>query len=303
MAIKKRQQVEEFESSDEGGYDYESQEEEQSDNDLESDQEEEESEEEEDDDQETKAAELARMKREIAHVSFEQLAEIKAKMGMKEFSNDKPDRKKSSAVSKEQILKDLKGAAGKLKKPTKVKLTKEDMKRENKHKPMEISSKRAVGRFRNVVELQAEKRRDPRFDKLSGQLNQDLFEKSYNFLNDYKKSEMEMLKERIKKEQDPEAQEHLKSLLLKMVSTEKQDQERKRKQQLLRDRKKKEAELVKQGKTPYYLKNSEKRKLDLMDRYEKLGAKSVDRILEKRRKRNTTKDRKHLPFNRRSAVE
>lgn len=30
MAIKKRQQVEEFESSDEGGYDYESQEEEQS---------------------------------------------------------------------------------------------------------------------------------------------------------------------------------------------------------------------------------------------------------------------------------
>lgn len=160
---------------------------------------------------------------------------------MKEFSNDKPDRKKSSAVSKEQILKDLKGAAGKLKKTNKMKLTKEDMKRESKHMPMEISSKRAVGRFRNVVELQAEvgdyliylpffslinlqiiqKRRDPRFDKLSGQLNQDLFEKSYNFLNDYKKSEIDMLKERVKKEQDPEAQEHLKSLLLKMVKFKK----------------------------------------------------------------------------------
>lgn len=82
MAIKKRQQVVESESSDEGGFDYESQEEPQSvcnnsqvestfrsneflqDNDLESDQEEEDSEEEEEEeDQETKAAELARMKR------------------------------------------------------------------------------------------------------------------------------------------------------------------------------------------------------------------------------------------------
>lgn len=53
---------------------------------------------------------------------------------MKEFSNDKPEPKKKTGVSKEQILKDLKGAAGKLKKTNKVKLTKEDMKRESKHR-------------------------------------------------------------------------------------------------------------------------------------------------------------------------
>lgn len=72
----------------------------------------------------------------LAHVSFEQLAEIKGKMGMKEFSKDKVDNKKktTTAVSKEQILKDLKGAAGKLKKTSKVKRTKEDMKRECKHR-------------------------------------------------------------------------------------------------------------------------------------------------------------------------
>ena len=72
----------------------------------------------------------------LAHVSFEQLAEVKGKMGMKEFSNDKPDKtkKKGAAVSKEQILKDLKGAAGKIKKTNKIKLTKEDMKRESKHR-------------------------------------------------------------------------------------------------------------------------------------------------------------------------
>lgn len=65
---------------------------------------------------------------------------------------------------------------------------------------------------------------------------------------------MEMLKESIKKEQDEEKQEHMKGLLLKMVSADKQEQERKRKQALLRDRKKQESELVKQGKTPYFLK-------------------------------------------------
>ncbi|KAG2192676.1 hypothetical protein INT46_006827 [Mucor plumbeus] len=301
MAIKKRQQLDESESEqeEEYGYTYANDSQDEDDEELEQSEDEQEEESDEEDDQEYKAAQLAKIKRDLAHVSFEQLADLKGKMGEKEFV--KEDKKK---ISKDQILKDLKGAAGKLKKTNKVKLTKQDMKRESKHRPMEVSSKRAVGRHRDVVQLQAEKRRDPRFDKLSGQLNQDLFEKSYNFLNDYKKSEIDMLKESIKKEQDEEKQEHMKGLLLKMVSSDKQDQEKKRKQALLRDRKKQEAELVKQGKTPYFLKRSEKRKLDLMDRYDKLGAKSVDRILEKRRKRNTTKDRKHLPFNkRRSAAE
>lgn len=54
-------------------------------------------------------------------------------MGLKEFSNDKVVKKKPVAVSKEQILKDLKGAAVKLKKTNKIKLTKADMKRESKH--------------------------------------------------------------------------------------------------------------------------------------------------------------------------
>lgn len=52
---------------------------------------------------------------------------------MKEFSNDTVVKKKPTTVSKEQILKDLKGAAVKLKKTDRVKRTKADMKRESKH--------------------------------------------------------------------------------------------------------------------------------------------------------------------------
>jgi hypothetical protein len=56
-------------------------------------------------------------------------------MGMKEFSNTTATKQTDKPkISKDQILKDLKGAAGKLKKTNKVKLTKEDMKRESKHR-------------------------------------------------------------------------------------------------------------------------------------------------------------------------
>ncbi|ORZ19587.1 hypothetical protein BCR42DRAFT_371231 [Absidia repens] len=274
----------------------------------------------EDQDQIEKQHDLEKLKRSLAHVSFEQLAEIKNKMGMKDFKlarrgqqalNDDEEeeeeeeeepstaRGKKSAVSKAQIIKDLKKAANQVKGP-RQRATKEDMKRSSKHSPMEMSSKRKVGRFRDVVETASTKRRDPRFDKLSGQLNQDLFEKSYGFLDDYKQSEQAQLKEQLTKTKDPEERERLKSILTRMKSQETAAANTKRKQMLARERKKVEADLVKQGKQPYFLKNSEKRKLELVDKYNQLGEKNMDRILEKRRKKNANKDHKRVPFVRRS---
>lgn len=58
--------------------------------------------------------------------------------------------------------------------------------RANKNRPMEITSKRAVGRLRQVVEVKKKKRVDPRFESTSGRLNEDLFGKSYAFLDEYK---------------------------------------------------------------------------------------------------------------------
>ncbi|CDS03543.1 hypothetical protein LRAMOSA00945 [Lichtheimia ramosa] len=228
-------------------------------------------------------------------------------MGMKEFSKaraggvDKTESTKNvRSVSKAQILEDVKGAVSKLDKGARIRRKKSDMKRASKHSPMEVSSKRAVGRFREVVELNKPKVRDPRFEKLSGHFNQDLFEKSYAFLDDYKQSEQELLRKQIKKTKNPEHREELQQLLLKMTTREASAQEAKRKQQLKRERKKAEAELVKQGKTPYFLKRSEQRKLELMDKYERLGEKNMDKILAKRRKKNAAKDHRRLPFKRRS---
>ncbi|KAI8084793.1 uncharacterized protein BX664DRAFT_337802 [Halteromyces radiatus] len=266
-------------------------------------------------DKASQAAKLEKLKRSLAHVSFEQLAEIKSKMGMKDFklarqdNNDNDDsddnqddptsRHNNKKVSKAQIIQDIKNAASKLK-GTRNRMKKEDMKRTNKHSPMEMSSKRKVSRFRDVVETAATKRRDPRFDKLSGQLNEDLFEKSYGFLTDYRQDEQKALMARLHKVKDPEEKARIKATLTSMKSKEMAAADMKRKQALARERKKVEADLVKQGKQPYFLKKSEKRKLELVDKYNQLGEKRMDRILEKRRKKNANKDHKRVPFKRRS---
>ena len=49
------------------------------------------------------------------------------------------------------------------------------MKRENKNRPRQMSSKKTVKRFRDVVGLTTEKkveRRDPRFDNMCGEFNE-----------------------------------------------------------------------------------------------------------------------------------
>lgn len=59
-------------------------------------------------------------------------------------------------------------------------------KRSSKNHPLEISSRRQVTRFKSVVEVKKKRLVDPRFDSMSGRLNEDLFAKSYAFLDDYK---------------------------------------------------------------------------------------------------------------------
>ena len=67
-------------------------------------------------------------------------------------------------------------------------------KRANKNRPREVSSKRPVPRLRQAVPTKKVVARDPRFDTLSGHLNEDLFEKSYSWLDDKRKQEIEVVR-------------------------------------------------------------------------------------------------------------
>ena len=61
-----------------------------------------------------------------------------------------------------------------------------------------------------------------------------------------------------------------------------------------------ERHAVEAGKKPYYLKKSEQRKLELLAKYRELKeGGGLDKFMEKRRKKNASKDHRYVPSQRR----
>lgn len=60
-------------------------------------------------------------------------------------------------------------------------------------------------------------RRDPRFERSSGQFNQGLFEKSYGFVYDYEDEELLYLDKQIKQTSDPDLAASIKSRARSLV--------------------------------------------------------------------------------------
>ncbi|KAA8522346.1 hypothetical protein F0562_013293 [Nyssa sinensis] len=172
--------------------------------------------------------------------------------------------------------------------------------RANKNMPMEISSKKPVSRFREIIQVPKKVVRDPRFESLCGQLDVEGFKKRYNFLYENElPTEREELKQLMKKSNDPEVINGLKNRIagidkqLKSASTKRTDNE------ILAEHKKKEREAAKKGKQPYYLKKSEIQKQKLIEKYKDLKASGkLESFIEKRRRKNASKDRRYMPYRR-----
>ncbi|KDO63559.1 hypothetical protein CISIN_1g022953mg [Citrus sinensis] len=128
--------------------------------------------------------------------------------------------------------------------------------RANKNRPMEVSAKKPVSRFREVVQAPKRVVRDPRFESLCGNLDVEGFRKRYDFLfENTLPAEKEELKKQLKKTNDPNAVDKLKKRIswidkqLRFESTKSTDAA------ILAEHKKKEREAAKHGKRPFYLKN------------------------------------------------
>ena len=83
-----------------------------------------------------------------------------------------------------------------------------------------MSSKRPVSRFREVVPVAKDKQRvirDPRFEEAAGQLNPDLFKKSYTFVDELKKKEKQLIEKEVHKTKSVGKKAQLQKLLLQMV--------------------------------------------------------------------------------------
>lgn len=172
--------------------------------------------------------------------------------------------------------------------------------RANKNRPMEMSSKKPVSRFREIIQVPKKATRDPRFESLSGQLDVERFKKRYNFLyEDNLPAEKEELKKQMRKSNDPEEVNELKSRLSWIDKQLKSTGMKHTEREILAEHKKKEREAAKQGKQPYYLKNSEIQKRKLIEKYKELKASGkLEAYIEKKRRKNAAKDHRFLPYRR-----
>lgn len=141
--------------------------------------------------------------------------------------------------------------------------------------------------------------RDPRFEPLTGPRDPDRAKTNYRFLNDYRDSEISELKSAIRQTKDSVAMEKLKRALLRMESKRKTQQRKDQEQEVLRAHRAKEKELIKQGKKPFYLKKAEQKKLALVQRFEGMKGKQVDRVMERRRKKEGSRAMRDMPVGRR----
>ncbi|KAJ8772559.1 hypothetical protein K2173_027736 [Erythroxylum novogranatense] len=173
--------------------------------------------------------------------------------------------------------------------------------RANKNRPMEISSKKPVTRFREVVQIpKKEVPRDPRFESYAGNLDVDGFRKRYDFLYENNlPAEREELKKQLKKSKNPRDIDQLKDRISWIDKQLKFESAKQIDATILAEHKKKEREAAKQGKRPYYLKKSEIRKQRLIEKYNKLKASGkLESFIEKRRRKNAAKDHRYMPYRR-----
>ncbi|KAK6521556.1 rRNA biogenesis protein rrp36 [Arthrobotrys conoides] len=177
-------------------------------------------------------------------------------------------------------------------------------KRSSKHAPTEMSSKKAVSRRRIVVDMPADTTRDPRFDWAgqSGAVNMDKIAKNYDFLDDYRDSEIKALRQEAVKEKNPIRKRELENTLKSLESKRDARKRRLDHDKILAEHKKKERDAIKQGKKPFYLKKSEQKKLVLTAQFAGMGEKQRSRVIEKKRKKIASKEKKRMPWSRRTAA-
>jgi len=210
------------------------------------------------------------IREELSSMSFEELEQLKEKLGTK-------------VVNKALFGTENQG-------------TRKHVKRENKNRPRETSSKIPVSAVRPIATAKKSVSRDPRFDDLSGTFNEQIFKSAYNFIDDIKVKEKTTLEKQFRKEKDPKMKQKIKSLLQGMDSKEKSDKSKVIDDEREKNWRHQQIDKIKQGQQPYFLKKSDKRKMDLAEKFQSLKKSGkLEQYIAKKRKKNARIDRTKLP--------
>ncbi|KAF2213104.1 hypothetical protein CERZMDRAFT_40350 [Cercospora zeae-maydis SCOH1-5] len=174
--------------------------------------------------------------------------------------------------------------------------------RTSKHAPTAQSTKYQVSRRRQVVDVPKRNIRDPRFDAIHQRAPTGNLDKAYSFLVDYQKDEIKELKAEIKRTKSEEEKDILRRKVNSMENRLKAKAAKEREQEVLRKHRKEEKTKVEQGKTPYYLKKKELKEQALVEKFKGMKSKERQKLIEKRQKKESQKEKKRMPEARRMAV-
>lgn len=174
--------------------------------------------------------------------------------------------------------------------------------RTSKHAPTAQSSKHQVTRKRTVIAVPKRASRDPRFDALQQRsVHPGNSEKAYGFLRDYQKAEIAELKTAIKQTRNEDDKETLKRKLVSMENRLKTKEAKEREQEVLRRHRKEEREKVEQGKKPFFLKKKDLKERAQVEKFKGMKKKDQEKLIEKRRRKESQKEKKRMPEARRLA--
>ena len=225
-----------------------------------------------DDQIESEETKKARFRSKLSKLSVEEIQRLKNKLGLKLFN-----QKMAGTVGDQKKI---------------------DFKRENKNRPREMSSKKQVGRFREVVSVSTEvkaPKRDPRFDPMCGEFSDKHFKDNYGFVNEYKVSDLKFLKKQLQEEEDPERKKQIQYLIQRTENQLRQlDQDKVKETEKKAEIEERKSQL-KAGIKPVYISKSKQKEKDLVKKYEKLKQSGgLDNYIKKKTKKNVAKDRKRF---------
>lgn len=225
------------------------------------------------------------LQKELSKVSFGVLLSAKNELDMSSSIRDRQQNKKIQNI-KDQ----LKKTSEKNQKKTIEK------KHSRKHAPLEMSSNKPVSKFRQVVPVTKIERRDPRFDFLENRVNLTNLNFKYSFIKDYHQEEIKLLKSTLNTEKNHKQKERLKKTIISMESKLMAAKNKEDALKVLREHKKIEKAKVEAGKTPFFLKKKEQKKLIEMDKLSKLKkTNALNKYLQRKDKKLASKERKRLP--------
>lgn len=165
--------------------------------------------------------------------------------------------------------------------------------------PIEMSSKQPfpfLGTTRlSLQQLQKQHIRDPRFDNRSGDYNSAKFRRNFDFVFNMKEQEISELKHQLSYAENEEEREKIRFVLQRIQNQIKEHKKQKALIQKSIEQKQEAEKAVSEGKRPPFMKRSDKRITNLVDRYEELKKKGqLEKHIEKRRKKQASLSRKKM---------